>query len=100
MMFRREFLLPCTLVFNIPRKTLETLELHHADLLETTRLEKGNFSKSHSNDRFKRGLKNLKIVLKEKLRNPNMMKEYCFHAHDEVHSSWVGAIIENLYSPE
>ena len=54
MMFRQEFLLlACTLVFNIPTKTLQPLELH-ADLLETTRLEKGNFSKSHSYTRSKK----------------------------------------------
>ena len=48
MMFHSKFLLPCTLVFNIPPKTLQTLELD-ADLLESNRLEKGNISKSHSN---------------------------------------------------
>ena len=59
MMFRQELLLPCTLVFNIPRKTLQTLELD-ADLLETTQLEKGNFSESHSNARFKKKFKKTK----------------------------------------
>ena len=43
-------LLPCTLVFNIPTKTLQP---PHADLLETTQLEKGNFSRSNSQTRFK-----------------------------------------------
>ena len=46
MMFRQKLLLlACTLVFNIPTKTLQP---PHADLLGTTRLEKGNFSKSNS----------------------------------------------------
>ena len=46
MMFRQKLLLlACALVFNIPTKTLQP---PHADLLGTTRLEKGNFSKSNS----------------------------------------------------
>ena len=51
LMFRQKLLLPCTLVFNIPTKTLQ---LPHADLLETTQLEKGNFSRNNSQTRFKR----------------------------------------------
>ena len=86
-----ELVLACTLVFNIPTKTLQTL---HLTLIywNSTNWNRGIFQTLNFTFNFKED--------HTSLWNIGCRQEIMFYTQDDVRSSWVSTIIENPYSPE